>query len=85
MNMNRKHNLLLCISLFLLAGCNMGRELYNEPAPLITFDVPDGQYTVKTGQTLAIMPQISYDTGASYTWELDGITVGTDKLTSLAT
>ena len=79
MNMNRKHNLLLCISLFLLAGCNMGRELYNEPAPLITFDVPDGQYTVKTGQTLAIMPQISYDTGASYTWELDGITVGTDK------
>jgi len=79
MNMNRKHNLLLCIILFLLAGCNMGRELYNEPAPLITFDVPDGQYTVKTGQTLAIMPQISYDTGASYTWELDGITVGTDK------
>ncbi|MDD3522092.1 MAG: PKD-like domain-containing protein, partial [Bacteroidales bacterium] len=77
--MNGKYSLFLCTGLFLLAGCNMGRELHNEPAPLIVFDVADGLYSVKTGKTLTITPQVSYDAGASYTWELDGSIVGTDK------
>lgn len=79
MKMNGKYSLFLCTGLFLLAGCNMGRELHNEPAPLIVFDVADGLYSVKTGKTLTITPQVSYDAGASYTWELDGSIVGTDK------
>lgn len=79
MKINTPHILLPAICLFLFTGCNTGRELYNEPAPLIEFDVPDGLYTVKTGKTLTIIPQISYDTGASYTWELGGKTVCTDK------
>lgn len=67
-------------SFLLLAGCNSGKELYREPAPLIELEIPDGRYRIKTGDTLTIAPQVSYDRDAVYSWSLNGIIVGTGKV-----
>jgi hypothetical protein len=80
MNLMKRVFLPLVFSFLLLAGCNGGKELYREPAPLIELDVPDGRYCIKTGDTLTIAPQVRYDRDAVYAWSLNGIIVSTSKI-----
>ncbi len=67
----------LVFLVFILNGCNGGRELYTLPAPEIRLEDQDGIYTLKVGNTLTLAPQVRYAQDAVYAWTMDGNMVST--------
>jgi hypothetical protein len=80
MIMKKSAYIFLVFILFLLNGCNGGRELYTLPAPEIRLEDPDGIYTVQVGKTLTLAPQVLYAQDAVYAWMLDGNTISTQTV-----
>lgn len=80
MIMNKFVYIPLVFILFLLSGCNGGRELYTLPAPEIRLEDPDGIYTLQLGKSLTLAPQVLYAQDAVYAWMLNGNTVSTETV-----
>ncbi len=66
--------LAICCILF---SCN--NEEKDMPVSEIYLDIPDEGYEVNVNDTLLISPKITYDYSSTYSWELDGKIVSTDK------
>ncbi|MDR2130262.1 MAG: cell surface protein [Odoribacteraceae bacterium] len=70
--------LLSCLLAIGVASC--GKDDLDAAAPRVTFDRPDGIYTVKAGKSITITPVVENDAGAFYTWTTaDGQLIGREK------
>jgi hypothetical protein len=70
----------LSLSLFLFISCEKENPKEETPKPpVISFNNPEGIYTVKIGKTITIEPTVENDEGAMYSWTSGGKIISTGK------
>jgi hypothetical protein len=67
------------LGLFLFISCEKTIKEETPKPPVITFDSPEGIYTVKIGKTITIEPTVEHDADAVYSWTAAGKIISTGK------
>jgi hypothetical protein len=69
----------LSLGLLLLVSCEKETPEETPKPPVISFDNPEGIYTVKIGKTITIEPTVEHDVDAIYSWTAAGKIISTGK------
>lgn len=73
-HLSKLRQCLIFILVLAIYACNKDDVIEDTvgKAPIITLDSEDGIYTVKTGKTLTISPDVENATDAKFSWTIDG-------------
>ncbi len=72
-----KHIFLSIIISFLFVACDYDEKML--PESDIYINMPEDGYEIEVFDTVTLSPKITYDYGSTYSWELDGQIISTEK------